>query len=171
MRHTVWDLSFWKRHVCAHCIHTTCFFFRHFTLCIQTRVAAHIQCTEAKLCSLSHQSANGYCKESKHNQRRMSGRERLKKEEEKKNTRGWTISIEFERIPNEPAQSQLTQLLAFDTEFQISRCIILYTENNRSWDIFLDGKIINISFFLLVLHFALPNMFCVVISSTANHSA
>lgn len=63
----------------------------------------------------------------------------------KKNTRGWTISIEFERIPNEPAQSQLTQLLAFDTEFQISRCIILYTENNRSWDIFLDGKIINIS--------------------------
>lgn len=171
MRHTVWDLSFWKRHVCAHCIHTPCFFFRHFTLCIQTRVAAHIQCIEAKLCSLSHQSANGYCKESKHNQRRMSGRERLKKEEKKKHTR--LDNFHWIRAHTKWARA-ISTYTALGFRHWISN-IKMHNFVHRKQPIlrYLFGwkNHKHLLLFFLVLHFALPNMFCVAISSTANHSA
>lgn len=80
-------------------------------LCIQTS-ASHA----LNACSLSRRCANVFRKEPKHNQQRKMN-ERTKNYK-KKSARRWTIFIEFERIPNELSS-------AFDTEFQISRCIIL----------------------------------------------
>lgn len=126
MRHTVWDVSFRINDVFVHIALFLISNIHHCECKIQTNKQVSV-CFSLCLFIFSVNIALVHAivlmfsaKNQKHNQHTKPETKRAQRSlqwKPKKKPTCWTIFIEFERIPNEPSS-------LFDTEFQISRCII-----------------------------------------------